>query len=250
MECYELEKLLNIYLNVPLFKDSCPNGLQVEGKREIKKIATAVSANLTTLQKAVEQEIDALVVHHGLFWFKDPYPLVGTKKNKIEMLLRHGIALFAYHLPLDAHSEVGNNWCAARELGWLNLEPFGEFNGTSVGVKGTFPAQEVLKFQGKLEAYYGHPAAVALGGKKEISSGSLISGGAYKELGAAARAGVDCFITGNFDEPAWSIAHEEGIHFFALGHAATEKVGPKALASYIQKTYGIAAHFLDVPNPF
>lgn len=250
MRCYELEETLNGYLNVSIIKDFCPNGLQVEGKSEIKKVATAVSANLKTIQKAIEHEVDALIVHHGLFWFKDPYPIVGTKKNKIELLLRHGIALFTYHLPLDAHREVGNNWRAAREMGWENLEPFGEYNGTWIGVKGTFVPQQVGAFQGKLEAYYGHPATAALGGKKELSSGGLISGGAYKELGAAVQGGLDCFITGNFDEPAWNVAHEEGIHFFALGHTATEKVGPKALADHIQKNYGIPSQFLDVPNPF
>jgi dinuclear metal center YbgI/SA1388 family protein len=246
----DLEKHLNAYLNVTIIKDVCPNGLQVEGKKEIKKIATAVSANLASIQKAVDEQVDGLIVHHGLFWNNDPYPIVGTKKKKLELLLREGISLFAYHLPLDAHREVGNNWQAARELGWEELESFGEYYGTLIGVKGTFAPQPIETFVAELEAYYEHTATVALGGKRSVASGALISGGAYKELPKVAQAGVDCFITGNFDEPAWSMAHEEGVHFLALGHSATEKIGPKALAGYIQKELKIPSIFLDIPNPF
>ena len=250
MQRRDLEEYLNTYLNISLIKDFCPNGLQVEGKSEIKKIATAVSANLMTLQKCVEEGVDALIVHHGLFWDKDPYPLVGSKRIKIELLLKEGISLFAYHLPLDAHKEIGNNWLAARELGWEDLMPFGEYNGTWIGVKGTFAPQPIEVFISDVEAYYEHSAIVALGGKRSVASGALISGGAYKELAAAARAGVDCFITGNFDEPAWGVAHEEHVHFLALGHSATEKIGPKALADHIQNQFDLNAYFLDVPNPF
>lgn len=245
-----LEESLNTYLNVAQIKDYCPNGIQVEGKDEIKRVATAVSANLQTIEKAVEKGVDALVVHHGMFWNRDPYPIIGTKRTKLELLLQHEISLFAYHLPLDAHQEIGNNWRAARELGWEDLEPFGEFNGTFIGVKGNFSPQPIEAFVTHVEAYYSHRATVALGGKKKVKSVALISGGAYKELGAASREGVDCFMTGNFDEPAWGIAHEEGIHFLALGHSATEKIGPKAFAEYLVNQHGLEAFFLDIPNPF
>jgi dinuclear metal center YbgI/SA1388 family protein len=246
----DLEKCLNDYLNCAFFKDYCPNGLQIEGRNEIKKALTAVSANLLTLQKAVELECDALIVHHGLFWDREPQPLVGTKRKKIELLFKHGISLFAYHLPLDAHKEVGNNWYAAKELGWEDLEPFGDYNGTLIGVKGNFAPQPIETFVAELEAYYEHTATVALGGKRSVSSGALISGGAHRELSQAAKAGVDCFITGNFDEPAWAMAHEEEVHFLALGHSATEEVGPKALAHFITTKCGIECAFLHVPNPF
>ncbi len=246
----DLEVYLGDYLKVSTIKDYCPNGLQVEGKSEIKKIATAVSASMETFEQCVDQAIDALIVHHGLFWEKDPYQIVGSKRAKVELLLKRGISLFAYHLPLDAHQEVGNNWQAARDLGWENLEPFGDYYGTFIGVKGTFTERAIEKLVGEVESYYGHPAAIALGGKKRVASGALISGGAYKELAKAAAAGVDCFITGNFDEPAWSVAHEEHIHFLALGHSATEKVGPKALAKHISEKFGVPAQFLDTSNPF
>lgn len=246
----DLEEYLNTYLHVPLIEDYCPNGIQVEGRGEIKKIGTAVSANLRTLEKAAEEGVQALIVHHGLFWNRDPYPIVGTKRAKIELLLKEGISLFAYHLPLDAHQEVGNNWQAARALGWENLEPFGPYNGTIIGVKGTFRSRPIKTFVEEVEAYYAHPATLALGGKERVSSAALISGGAYKELVAAARAGVECYITGNFDEPAWGIAFEEKINFLALGHTATEKIGPKALAQHIQEKFSVPCSFIEEENPF
>jgi len=239
-----LEEQLNTYLAIDLFEDYGPNGLQVEGKREIKRAATAVSASLETIEAAVELGVDALVVHHGLFWKRDPYPVVGAKRRKLQALLKAEISLLAYHLPLDAHEEVGNNWTAARDLGWEHLEPF------QIGVKGTFQPVPVEIFIEKVEAYYGHKAFCARGGKERVSSAALISGGAYRELSAAAKLGVDCFITGNFDEPAWGMAHEEGMHFLALGHTATERIGPKALGNYIQESFGLPCTFIDTDNPF
>jgi dinuclear metal center YbgI/SA1388 family protein len=250
MLLHELEKYLNEYLNISLIKDCCPNGVQVEGRREIKKIATAVSANLMTLQKAAETDVDALIVHHGLFWQGDPYPIIGARKKKIELLLKEGISLLAYHLPLDAHQEIGNNWQAARNLGWQQLLPFGEYNGTMIGVKGVFSPQPIEVIVSQIETYYEHPATVALGGKKIVSTGALISGGAYRELSQAVREKVDLFITGNFDEPAWGVAHENQIHFLALGHSATERVGPRALAEHLQKKWDLSSFFLDIVNPF
>lgn len=246
----DLEEYLNTYLNVSSIEDYCPNGIQVEGRDEIQKIGTAVSANLRTLEKAVEEGVHALIVHHGLFWNRDPYPIVGTKKTKVELLLQSELSLFAYHLPLDAHQEVGNNWQAARALGWENLEPFGLYNGTLIGVKGTFRSRSIKTFVEGVEAYYAHPATLALGGKDQVSSGALISGGAYKELAAAARVGVECYITGNFDEPAWGVAFEERINFLALGHTATEKIGPKALAHHIQERFSVPCAFIEEGNPF
>lgn len=250
MQLSDFEKYLSDYLNASIFVDYCPNGLQVEGKGVIEKAATAVSATLETLEQAADEEIDALIVHHGLFWNRDPYPLTGAKLKKIKLLLEKGISLLAYHLPLDAHQEVGNNWKAARDLGWDQLEPFGILNGVHIGVKGSFSPKPVETFVTELETYYRHSAAKALGGEKIIRNAALISGGAYKELASAAKEGLDCYITGNFDEPAWGVAFEEKIHFFALGHTATEEVGPKALAEHIQNQLKIKCRFLDIHNPF
>ena len=230
--------------------DSAPNGLQVEGKNKIAKIGTAVSASLETLQEAVKRGVDALIVHHGLFWFKDAFILKGAKKEKLSLLLKKEISLFAYHLPLDLHSEWGNNWRAARDMGWKELEPFYSLHGHCIGVKGLVDAASPQKMQKKLEKYYQHPATVALGGKKMIQRIGLISGGAYKMTSQAAEEGLDAFVTGNFDEPVWHTAFEEGIHFFSLGHAATERVGPRSLALHLHEKYGVPCEFLDLPNPF
>lgn len=243
---------LDDYLCVEEFTDYCPNGLQIEGKEEIKKIVTAVSANLATIEAAVSEKADALIVHHGLFWNKEVEQgcLVGTRRKKIQLLLENQISLFAYHLPLDAHQEVGNNWKAARDLGWKELSPFGRFQRNYIGVKGTFAPLPTHVFIQQLETYYEHPAVSALGGKEMISSAALISGGAYREIQQAVKEKVDCFVTGNFDEPAWAEAHENKIHFVALGHSATEKVGPKALVENLKNTFGLSCSFIDIFNPF
>lgn len=230
--------------------DSCPNGLQVEGKREIRKIAVAVSASCEAIEEAERLQVDALIVHHGIFWNRDPLEIVGVKKRKLEALLRGGISLFAYHLPLDLHQTFGNNWKAAKDLLWQNLEPFGRVGSLFIGVKGSFAPEPVELFTKKLEAYYGHAAAVALGGKKQVQSAALISGGAYRSLDSAADEGVDCFITGNFDEPAWHTAHERDINFFALGHHATERVGVKALKEHLERHFSLPCEWIDLPNPF
>lgn len=244
---HTLEKLLN----PGLFSDFCPNGLQIEGKNSIKKIGVAVSADLATLEKASELNVDALIVHHGLFWNQDPYPIVGNKRKKIEILLNRQISLLAYHLPLDAHQQVGNNWKVAIDLQWENLEPFGKYgSGPKIGVKGNFNACSIEEFVLKLEQYYGNKATCALGGKKRIQTAALISGGSYKSLKEAIQEGVDCFITGNFDEPAWSMAYEENIHFIAMGHTTTEKIGPKALGDYLCKEFGVECLYIDTLNPF
>lgn len=230
--------------------DYCPNGLQIEGKQEVKKIGTAVSVTLGTIEAAIKAQMDALVVHHGLFWQRDSYVIQGVKKKKIALLLEHGISLFAYHLPLDLHRLIGNNWRAAQELGWNDLQPFGYFGGVPIGVKGTLSncSREELKTQ--LEEYYQHPAVCALGGVNQVKTVALVSGGAYKTLTDASLEGIDAFITGNYDEPAWYQAFEEGINFYALGHSATERIGPRALSQTISEELQIPCSFLDVFNPF
>jgi dinuclear metal center YbgI/SA1388 family protein len=242
------------YLNTLLASDGmtdfCPNGLQIEGKERIQKVATAVSANLLTIEEAVKAQVDALIVHHGIFWKGDSYVIEGIKRQKIELLIANGISLLAYHLPLDAHLEIGNNWKAAKEMGWSDLQPFGTFNGVPIGVQGTISECSQSQFQADLEKYYQHPATCALGGSKVIKTAALISGGAYKSIGEAARAKVDAFVTGNFDEPAWYQAFEEKINFFALGHSATERVGPRALAERLTEELALPCTFIDIPNPF
>lgn len=241
----DLVNQLNDFLQVPLFSDYCVNGMQVQGKPQVKKIATAVSCSLNIIEEAIAKEADVLIVHHGLFWDKESPVIQGVKREKLAKLLKSGISLLGYHLPLDAHKEVGNNWKAAIDLGWQEIEPF-----YKIGVRGKFPKCSRENFQKQLEDYYGQKAVTALGGKEQVASCALISGGAYRQLADAADLGVDCYITGNFDEPAWHMAHEEKINFYALGHASTEKIGPRALADYLRRVLNLDAVFIDEVNPF
>ncbi len=244
--CAYLDKLLQ---PTPI-SDYCFNGLQVEGKKQVRKIATGVSANLSTIQAAVECGADALLVHHGLFWNQDSHQIQGTKREKLALLFKNEISLIAYHLPLDIHQELGNNWKAALDLGWTDLEPFCSINKLFFGVKGHFKEMSREEFQKKLEDYYLHPAHVALGGKKSVKTAGLISGGSYKFITHAIAEGLDCYVAGNFDEPVWNQAFEEKINFFALGHSATEKIGPKALGDHLHKEFKLDYQFIDIYNPF
>lgn len=229
------------------FSDFCPNGLQVEGKPVVKTILTAVSADLETIEAAVQKRADLLIVHHGLFWNKDSFVIEGAKKKKIKLLLENEMSLFAYHLPMDAHREIGNNWKAAIDLGWKELEPFGFMD---LGVKGVVDSLSFEEFLKTLENYYEHPATAVRASGKSIKKVGLISGGAHKSILEASSNELDAFITGSFDEPSWSQSKEENVHFYAMGHSATERVGPIALAKRIEKDLGVSSSFLDIRNPF
>lgn len=246
----EICHYLNELLSAADMTDYAPNGLQVEGRGEVRTVATAVTASLHTIEQAVQEGVDLLLVHHGLFWNKDSYVIHGVKRRKLQLLLDNQISLLAYHLPLDAHAVYGNNWRAATDMGWQDLQPFCPINGVPIGVRGTVSQLTPDALKRKLEAYYQHPAHVALGGKPIIESVALISGGAHRYIADAIGSGIDAFITGSFDEPVWHQAFEEKIHFYALGHAATETVGPRALGVQLTERYGLPCKFLDEPNPF
>lgn len=246
----EICRYLDELLSADTFGDSCPNGLQVEGRREVRSIATAVSASLRTIEAATEKKVDLLLVHHGIFWNKDSYVILGVKCKKIKLLLDQQISLVAYHLPLDAHQQFGNNWRAAMDLGWTDLRPFCFINGAPIGVQGRVANLPTEQFQRSLEKYYNHPAHAAVGGKSRIQSAALVSGGAHRSLLDAVKSGVDAFVTGSFDEPNWHQAFEEKINFYALGHSATEIIGPKALGEHLRDKFGLRCEFIEDANPF
>lgn len=238
---------LDTFLDPDKMADFGPNGVQIINQGPLTKIATAVSPTLDVITEAVKLKAQALVVHHGL---KDIFPLKDEiLYKKVQLLMLNNIALIRYHLPLDAHQELGNNWKAAKDLGWQNLEPFGLYEGRLIGVRGTIRPRSIAYFAADLEAYYGNKALVAPA-KEEIASVALVSGGAHKWINEAVAAGVDCFVTGTCDEPSWDIAFEQKISFCALGHVATEKVGPKALATYLAQKFSIETTFIDSVNPF
>lgn len=249
MKLTELAHHLNTYLEIDHFEEAAYNGIQVANSCNIAKVATAVSASLETIEQAVALNVQALIVHHGIFRKQDAHPLVDTLYKKIKLLMAHDIALLAYHLPLDAHQQVGNNWTAAQALGLHDLLPFGRYNGQHIGVIGSQSATTFDAFKEKVEQYYGR-SAQAVKVKEHIKRIAIISGGADKSVREAAQAGADCFITGRVDEPVWDDAHEQGISFLGLGHYATETVGPKALGEYIKQALGIPSVFIKTENPF
>lgn len=249
----ELQAYLDSFLHIDSIVDYCPNGLQIEGKETIQHICFAVTADRSTIEAALAKRADALVVHHGLFWQKEKETLVGTKKEKFKLILENDLSLFAYHLPLDKHEEIGNNWKAAKDLQMKELAPFGKFGDYKpiyIGVKGNIDPMSRESFKSILETYYGHPATAVLGGPEIIQTVGIVSGGAYRSLGEASQEKLDAFITGNFDEPAWYTSLEEKVNFFALGHHHTERVGPMALCDHVQKVLNVRCSFIDTENPF
>jgi putative NIF3 family GTP cyclohydrolase 1 type 2 len=148
------------------------------------------------------------------------------------------------------HKEVGNNWVAAKELGMGQLEPFGEYEGQCIGVKGRIDGMAIEKWVATLEEYYDHPAHVVLAGPERIKSVAIVSGGAHSLLPQVAAQGIDCLVTGSFDEPVWWMAQEEKRHFIALGHFNTEKIGPRALARHLEEHLPIEVLFIEETNPF
>ncbi len=243
---------LNELLQSAEFEDAAVNGIQVEGKAKISRMAVAVSASLNVIEMACSKHVDVLLVHHGLFFKgkEKDIRICGTLKEKLKLLLKHNISLVAYHLPLDAHVKFGNNWGAARSFGMKELTPFGIYQGKAIGVKGSFKACTRAEFQKRLEKLYGQKAHAALGGKEMIASCAIVSGGAHKLIYEASKEGVDAFVTGSFDEPIWHAAFEEKINFFALGHAATEKIGVQLLGAHLEDRFDLENIFIDEPNPF
>ena len=247
---HELCRYLDNELEPHKFKDFAPNGLQVEGSCDINSIATSVSCGFDVIEKAIDLNVDALLVHHGLFWKNQSFLPKGVLRKKLELLFQSNISLIAYHLPLDANQQVGNNWEAARQLGWNNLQGFPEYSSQALGVKGTIEKTTPEAFKDKLQRFYNHEAHVAFCSKPYIEKVALISGGAHWELQKAIDEDLDAFITGSFDEPIWNLAKESGVHFFALGHSATECIGIETLGKHLAEHFSIHQSFIAPNNPF
>ncbi len=249
----ELEKFFNRVLKPHEFKDYCPNGLQIEGKKEIKNIAFAVSATLDSIERAITMRASALVVHHGLFWkHQGSRALTGPFGKRVMNLARQQINLFGYHLPLDAHPEVGNAKSLGNLIGLTNTEPFGDYKGSPTGIKGVLPNPTKSKeLQEMLKIVLKHEVILATPGKEmEINSVGIITGGANSDWQLAAEEGLDAYITGEISEYDWHESQEAGVHMFAGGHNATEKFGIQALQQKVMETFPeIDCTFIDSPNP-
>ncbi len=246
----ELIRYLDELLDAKSFSDYGPNGLQVEGRESIGKIVTAVSACLKLFERAAELEADTVLVHHGIFWKGLPLQITGDKYRRLESLIRHRLNLIGYHLPLDAHPEIGNNALGARGLGCSELEPFAEFEGRMIGFHGrlaeTIAPDELLD---RCTEVFGPEPSAFLGGPEDIDTLGIVSGGGSKALYDAIDLGLDVFITGEPNEWVMNVANEAGIHFVAAGHYRTEVLGIRTLGEHLEEKFGIEVEFVDVPNP-
>ena len=248
MDRDELVEWLDSYLSIHDYDDISLNGLQLEGKTTVNKIAFAVDSSMTTFESAAELGADLLIVHHGLFWGK-PLSLTGMHKRRIAFLLEHDISLYAAHIPLDAHKEVGNNWGLARILGLSNLEDFGTWKGKPIGVKGKFPNPLSLReLADTLEQELGESVLVHAGGPLEVATLGIISGGAAWDVVTAAQAGLDAFITGEPKHEVFYEAFERGINALYAGHYMTETVGVNLLKEKLAEEFGLAGEFILLPT--
>ena len=237
------------YLDSKRIKDASLNGLQVEGKAEVKKIVFGVSASLELFRRAAAAGADMIVVHHGLFWGRS-FPVRGPFRKKLETLLNGGITLAAWHLPLDKHPLTGNNAQLLKFLGAQSLKPFGTYDGETIGFKGTFarprPVSEIIKIlRHKLSA-----EILPLNfGPKKIRTVGVVSGGAQRMFEQAIEAELDLYITGEVSEFVQEMARENGANFIAAGHYNTEKAGVWALEKVVRAKFKVKTEFIDVPNP-
>lgn len=243
----ELRDYIGSLLEVSRFRDYCPNGVQVEGRPEVLRIATAVSASQHVLEAASAWGADAILVHHGYFWRSEDAALTGIKKRRIAHLLQHEISLLAYHLPLDAHPDLGNNAQLAKRLGWIEQGRFGEQNIACYGVlpQAQTLAQVAAHCTEKLERApqtIGDPA-------QKIGRIAWCSGGAQSYFEQAIAVGVDAFMTGEISEQNVHVARETGVAFIAAGHHATERYGVAALGDHLAGRFAVAHSFFDQDNP-
>lgn len=245
----ELAAVLNQLLQPQFIPDGCPNGLQIEGKPQINKLVTGVTASQALIDAAIERGADAIFVHHGYFWKGEDACLTGMKKNRIAALLKHDINLFAYHLPLDVHPELGNNVQLAKLLGIEQISNL-EAGKLSIALKGRFaPPISPDALAQRLSSVLGHTPLFEQVNKPLIETVAWCTGGGQKYIELAASEGIDAFISGEVSEQTIHTAREMNIHFYAAGHHATERYGAKAVGEYLAANYALDVEFIDIPNP-
>ncbi|BDT66184.1 GTP cyclohydrolase 1 type 2 [Comamonadaceae bacterium OS-1] len=232
------------------FKDYGPNGLQVEGKPEIRRIVSGVTASLALIDAAVAAQADAIFVHHGLFWRGQSGTVTGWMKQRLALLLRHDINLYAYHLPLDAHPTLGNNAQLGLQLGLEGVGCFGDNDLGFLGQRsdgGQFDSAQHLATH--IEQQLNRPPVLIAPAQEAIKKIAWCTGGAQGYFEAAIAAGADAFITGEISEPQAHYARECGVAFIACGHHASERYGAPAVAAHVAAQLGLEHSFIDIDNP-
>ena len=244
---HELEDYTGRLLEVDRFRDYCPNGLQVEGTRNIRKIATGVTASRSFLEKARDAGADAVLVHHGYFWKNEDARITGIKRGRIELLLKSGMSLFAYHLPLDAHPELGNNAKLGQMLGFSFESRFGDQGIAMLGELDHPLSPDTL---GKRISEKLSRVPLIVGKKPEVVKKiAWCSGAAQGYLLDAAKLGVDAYLSGEISEQTVHEAEESGIAYICAGHHATERYGIMALGEHLAARFGFEHEFIDTDNP-
>jgi dinuclear metal center YbgI/SA1388 family protein len=243
----ELDRLLE----PSRFKDYCPNGLQFPGKGEIRKLATGVTASAELFERAIAAQADLLVAHHGLFWGSTATPIDSRMKRRLKLLFDSNMSLAAYHLPLDAHPQLGNNALIAQALGADRLEPFALHDGEPIGFIAHFSEKDVdaKDLFARIADLTQRTPLVFDAGPERIGKLAIVSGAGADYLQDAVAAGADAFITGEPAERVMSEAQEGSIHFIAAGHYATETFGVRRLGEHLSERFALEHTFIDVPNP-
>ena len=247
MKREELTRYLDDLLESAHFRDYCPNGLQVEGRAEVKRIVAGVTASQALIDAAIARGADTLLVHHGWFWRGEDGRVTGVRKARLQSLLKHDINLIAYHLPLDGHAEFGNNAQLATHLGWTVEGRFGEQDMGWYGrlLKPASLAELTQSIAEKLQ----RPPQVIGDDARQVRRVAWCSGGAQSLFEQAVTLGIDVYLCGEIAEQNVHLARESGVAYIAAGHHATERCGIKALAAHLLTQFGIECEFVDIDNP-
>ncbi|HQR03976.1 MAG: Nif3-like dinuclear metal center hexameric protein [Proteobacteria bacterium] len=247
MQRDQLAAYLDDLLETARFRDYCPNGLQVEGRAQVSRIVCGVTASQALLEAAVERGADAVLVHHGWFWRGEDGRVTGTRKRRLATLLGRDINLFAYHLPLDAHADLGNNAQWAQRLGWVTQGRFAEQDIGFIGHPARpAPADGIAA---DLARVLGRTPLLVGDGTRQVNRIAWCSGGAQGYFEAALLAGADLFVSGEISEQTYHLARESGVPYIAAGHHATERYGVQAVAAHLGERFGIGHEYVDLDNP-
>lgn len=243
----ELGAYLDALLEPARFRDYCPNGLQVEGRDAIRRVVCGVTASLALIEAAAARGADAILVHHGWFWKGEDGRVTGFRKRRMQTLLAHDINLFAYHLPLDAHAELGNNAQIARRFGWQIERRFGE---SELGCLAVLPAPTFASdLARQAESVFGRAPLLLGDANRSVRRVAWCSGGAQDWFEEAILAGADLFLSGEVAERTTHLARESGVAYLAAGHHATERYGVMALGEHLAARCGLDCEYVEIDNP-
>jgi dinuclear metal center YbgI/SA1388 family protein len=246
---HELVRYADELLAIRAYRDYCPNGLQVEGRPEVRTLISGVSASLALIEAARERDADAILVHHGYFWKGEDARVVGYKKQRLQALLAANVSLIGYHLPLDAHPTLGNNAQLGARLHVRVTGSFDTDGGPALGLVGEIDPMSGADFAHVIQTTL-HRAPLHVPGRAtQIKTIAWCTGGAQGYIDRAVALGVDAYLTGEVSEYTVHIARETGLHFFAAGHHATERYGAQALGEHLAQKFGLKHEFIDIDNP-